>query len=216
VPDLNLMPENILFQHQPIPIPAMVEMANLDFHLNEVLPQDPISMEVESFGDGLESQGQSVPQEKEQDPQPVPDLPASPLKFPHLDILFHELNATDSQGDENDDSVSLSCQASVPTQQGSFLSGIEGNSSASIQELGTLALSEINPTSNGSFAPVEPANTDLQLGMVMLPNDLVVDPRFSALENSLPSSRPHPDGVRLWAKRFAPLDMSEGINIPKS
>jgi hypothetical protein len=216
VPDLNLMPENILFQHQPIPIPAMVEMANLDFHLNEVLPQDPISMEVKSFGDGLESQGQSVPQEKEQDPQPVPDLPASPLKFPHLDILFHELNATDSQGDENDDSVSLSCQASVPTQQGSFLSGIEGNSSASIQELGTLALSEINPTSNGSFAPVEPANTDLQLGMVMLPNDLVVDPRFSALENSLPSSRPHPDGVRLWAKHFAPLDMSEGINIPKS
>jgi hypothetical protein len=33
----------------------------------------------------------------------------------------------------------------------------------------------------------------------MLPNDLVVDPRFSSLENSLSSNRPHPDGVRLWA-----------------
>jgi hypothetical protein len=82
--------------------------------------------------------------------------------------------------------------------------------------LGTLVLSEINPTMNGFSTPVEPPNTDLQLGMVMLPNDLVVDPRFSALENSLSSSRPHPDGVHLWAKHFAPLGMSGGINIPKS
>jgi hypothetical protein len=120
VPDLNLMPKNIIVQHQPMPIPAIAEMANLGFHLNEVFPQDPISMEVESFGDGLESQGQSVPQEEEQDPQPMIALPASPLSFLHLDILPHELNATDFQGDENDDYISLSCQAPVPTQQGSF------------------------------------------------------------------------------------------------
>jgi hypothetical protein len=139
------------------------------------------------------------------------------FQFPfNLGILPHELNAADSQGDENDDPVSLSCQAPVPIQQGFFFSGSEGSTSASIQQLGTLALPEINPTMNGFSAPVEPANTDLQLGMVMLPNDLVVDPRFSALENSLFSSMPHPDGVRLWAKHFAPLGISGGINIPKS
>jgi hypothetical protein len=57
--------------------------------------------------------------------------------------------------------ISLSCQAPVPIQQRFFFSGSEGSSSASIQQLGTLTLPEINPTMNGFSAPVESANTDL-------------------------------------------------------
>jgi hypothetical protein len=44
---------------------------------------------------------------------------------------------------------------------------------------------------------MEVVNSDLQLGMVLLPNDLEVDNRFISLENSLASNRDHLDVIRL-------------------
>jgi hypothetical protein len=81
--------------------------------------------------------------------------------------------------------------------------------------MGTAFLSEISPALNGHTVPVETVNSNLQLGMVLLPNDLEVDPRFISLENNLARTKSHPDAICHWAKHFAPLDMSEGIRIPK-
>jgi hypothetical protein len=55
---------------------------------------------------------------------------------------------------------------------------------------------------------------ELQVGMVLLPNDLDVDPGFSALVAPQTGRKSLGGGVRLWAKFFAPVPNSDRVEIP--
>jgi hypothetical protein len=65
----------------------------------------------------------------------------------------------------------------------------------------------------------EPATTDnnVQIGMMVLPDNLDVDPGLSALMPfHAPAKRRSAEGVRLWARHFAPCGNDECIQMPLS
>jgi hypothetical protein len=55
----------------------------------------------------------------------------------------------------------------------------------------------------------------LQVGMMLLPDDIDLDPSLES-QVMLHSSQQGVDGIRLWAKHFAPLGVMNGIQIPNS
>jgi hypothetical protein len=64
------------------------------------------------------------------------------------------------------------------------------------------------------------AQGNLQVGMVLLPDSLVIDP---GLESFIDQARTEKwratkkaDGIRLWAKHFALMGSVEGVQIPNS
>jgi hypothetical protein len=58
---------------------------------------------------------------------------------------------------------------------------------------------------------------NLRVGMALLPDSLDVDLVFAAKQQlSGLAGRPHPEGIRIWNKFFAPLGNLEGIIIPHS
>jgi hypothetical protein len=59
-----------------------------------------------------------------------------------------------------------------------------------------------------------PSSSHLQVGRVLLPDDLYTDPRMLSLENL--SCKTKPETMRLWVKHFAPLGSVGGTEIPKS
>jgi hypothetical protein len=60
-------------------------------------------------------------------------------------------------------------------------------------------------------------NQNLQVGFVNLPNTLEVDPWLAAYtSNSLGNLMPHPDGIRIWGRFFAPLGDASGPQVPWS
>jgi hypothetical protein len=69
---------------------------------------------------------------------------------------------------------------------------------------------------NSSFAH-EDNNSNLQVGSVLLPASLEVDPGFLSFHNEGCAPEcllPNADGVRLWVKHFAPLNSTNGITVP--
>jgi hypothetical protein len=55
-----------------------------------------------------------------------------------------------------------------------------------------------------------------RIGMVLLPKNLDVDPRMMDYGLRQGVNVKHADGVRLWAKNFAPFGQLEGVRVPNS
>jgi hypothetical protein len=68
---------------------------------------------------------------------------------------------------------------------------------------------------NGVFLQQNVDEQYLQVGMMLLPDNIDLDPGLES-QSMLYSSQQRADGVRLWAKHFAPLGMMSGIQIPNS
>jgi hypothetical protein len=65
-----------------------------------------------------------------------------------------------------------------------------------------------------------PGNGNFQIGLALLPDSLDVDLVLASHDNGLElvnwSPTSNVDGVRLWAKHFAPLTYAGGIQVPRS
>jgi hypothetical protein len=75
-----------------------------------------------------------------------------------------------------------------------------------------------DPSSSPATGQNEHGN--LHIGMALLPENIDIDPGYEAFcfdHNAHEvSPRQSPDGIKLWAKHFAPIDRQSGINIPPS
>jgi hypothetical protein len=90
----------------------------------------------------------------------------------------------------------------------------------SVEEIQQHELLSANPSdTSGSSGASQSASEDrgvahMQVGMVLLPDSLDVDPWLMSLAMKRPSSSLSADTVRLWARFFAPPGSSSGTLIP--
>jgi hypothetical protein len=75
-----------------------------------------------------------------------------------------------------------------------------------------------DPLIQGEQVEQAPNSDQVQLGLVLLPNQLEVDPGYEAFyfgsSSNVKIAKQNPDGVRLWAKHFTPVGAQGGFDVP--
>jgi hypothetical protein len=168
--------------------------------------QAPISMVMDIFGqtNGISEASVNQPM-GEENVEIVVDLPVQPVNFLHLQIQPEELNAV---------------SASDHSEQ--LMSDVPINLNSDMGEQGDQVIENANQNRGMEFChgKIED-NGNLQVGMVLLPKNLDVDPGLNNMYGNNEGysdwvSQQNAERVRIWAQFFAPMGMAEGVSIPQS
>jgi hypothetical protein len=192
MPDLNLVPFAKMEEPDDA-IDQLIVFPDLNFALGHgqvqnfaignAPPQAPLSMEMRPFPQDDSLSTQSIEQQFEE-PEVVLALQVAHVSFLPLEIESNELNAGESS-EEGFDGVAGNIIPytgiplnSVSTVEGTLNGAVgEGSSSSNhLRETNGMALNVIEEGSS--------SNSRIHLGMVLLPDNLYVDPRMIHLESS--------------------------------
>jgi hypothetical protein len=163
--------------------------------------QAPISMVMDIFGqtNGISEASVNQPM-GEENVEIVVDLPVQPVNFLHLQIQPEELNAV---------------SASDHSEQ--LMSDVPINLNSDMGEQGDQVIENTNQNRGMEFChgKIED-NGNLQVGMVLLPKNLDVDPGLNNMYGNNEGysdwvSQQNAERVRIWAQFFAPMGMAEGV-----
>jgi hypothetical protein len=231
LPDLNLGIENDLdnFEHA----------ENLGQGLPDLNVQEVISVGSLSFGMSSQESPEQEDVDREGSTEVVLALEAEPVDFLHLELQPHELNAGELSGsDSGSGTGSINAQPSSgeasqdlgdvplvpasPVLQNSTSNQHAGSSSQAVLPNVSSQFGALNVDQGPilDIAPVrahaEPSDTNLQVRQILLPDSLEIDLGLFALQDGNFQNRlPNAEGVRLWAKQFAPISLSDGVTVPR-
>jgi hypothetical protein len=164
--------------------------------------ENPSSMSIGSAasnGVSLVASSSIQNSEETEVPEIVLALQTQPINFLHLEILPHDLNAINSQGEVSTES------------SGSFQGPLEFDPSFAIIRLQVEGLGQ----SSNSASPIKES---MNVGLSLLPESIDVEPGMEAhlLSKEMLdwSAKQKVERIRLWAKHFAPVSELGGIQVP--
>jgi hypothetical protein len=216
IPDLNLEQEEFF---QPFDDHGNHGNALPDLNLQEEISIGSISVDRSS-----QSQENIIAAEHDDQENLNVDLvlalPAEPVNFMPLELQPHELNAMVSSDSESSNPLSAALEGNSFGEAGSEGPPLQPNAIGQGSERNEDVIQGVQqpiPENLESEGQVGNSSETIQVGMVLLPDNLDCDPGFlNDQDSSVPGkcSQINADAIRLWARHFAPLGNSGGIDIP--
>jgi hypothetical protein len=161
-------------------------------------------------------------------------LQAEPPSFMPIELLPHELNAVDSQGEAFAENVDSSLASLLPAEGDGSGPSSSVQPSPGVQQMPSNENTNVaivpaqGPVNNQPFAGEpstevhqDPVNENINVGMALLPDSIDSDPGLEAfmatngISIGTDAAWIKAERIMLWAKHFSPLNNSDGITVPQ-